>query len=893
VRGRCAALLMALSLTVPLHAAGQVCFAPPVDPTGFWPADGSGSDIVGGHTADLLFGARYSAGSAGQAFVLDGVDDYVSVPDDAALNAGTGDFTVDLWVNFDTLDGEQILVEKFASGTEQPGWTFTKWGYQSFQFTMLGGYVATPDLPITAGNWYHFAARRGGNTLTVFLNGDPVASAFNSGGNVDTPATLKFGHRGNSVDTPGSNDDRGFYLRGRIDEVHLFVARALTDEEIRAIYDAGAAGVCSSTVCGDGRSRFPEECDDGNLVGGDGCEADCTKTCGNGALGAGEACDDGNTVDGDGCDTNCTLTACGNGIPTTGETCDDGNLTSGDGCDSNCTLTACGNGVASSASGETCDDGNLVDDDGCDSNCTPTGCGNGIQTASEACDDGNPVDGDGCDSNCAPTGCGNGVVNAGEVCDDGNLFDDDGCDSNCIPSGCGNGTVSSALGETCDDGNHVSGDGCDSNCTTTACGNGVLTASTGESCDDGNLTDGDGCEADCSYTPVNVVVPPGGTATTDPSGDGATPQKPTQIAITTTTGGTITMDPVNDTVAVNGVQIIGISVQIEAPAATPEAPLVIKLTIDASIIPIGESPFRLSVVRNRVELLDCNGPLVADPDPCLAEVSDTPEGDVQLTVLTSHASLWQVAIRGQSKLEQACVNAMNAAGRKVAGTQSKAAITCLKLAATGAQPNAQACLTADATGAIGKAFAKTSLTETKKCSVAVPPFGFTGSPITNAAAQAAALGVVADVFGADLTTAVVPATSQPAATCQATVLRAAQKLFDLKANLLVACEKARLMGKTSLAVTASQLAECLAEVDADPKGKIAASVAKLASTVQTKCATLNVAATLPGTCFATGSPSACMDARTDCRICRMYDAANDLGADCDAFDDGLSNGSCP
>lgn len=66
-------------------------------------------------------------------------------------------------------------------------------------------------------------------------------------------------------------------------------------------------------------------------------------TCGNLAITTGEECDDGNLIDGDGCDSNCTVTACGNGVITVGEQCDDGNLVDCDGCDSNCTVTVCGN----------------------------------------------------------------------------------------------------------------------------------------------------------------------------------------------------------------------------------------------------------------------------------------------------------------------------------------------------------------------------------------------------------------------------------------------------------------------------------------------------------------------------------------------------------------------
>jgi cysteine-rich repeat protein/probable HAF family extracellular repeat protein len=183
-------------------------------------------------------------------------------------------------------------------------------------------------------------------------------------------------------------------------------------------------------VCGDADVDISEECDDGGLESGDGCDANCTLTaCGNGITTGDERCDDGNDASGDGCDPNCTLTGCGNSVLTTPELCDDGNSDSGDGCDSNCTMSACGNGVA--AGNEQCDDGTTSSGDGCDENCTPTACGNLVVSLGERCDDGNTVSGDGCDDNCQLTDCPNGVVTTGEYCDDGNSIDDDGCDGTC------------------------------------------------------------------------------------------------------------------------------------------------------------------------------------------------------------------------------------------------------------------------------------------------------------------------------------------------------------------------------------------------------------------------------------------------------------------------------
>jgi cysteine-rich repeat protein len=118
-------------------------------------------------------------------------------------------------------------------------------------------------------------------------------------------------------------------------------------------------------VCGNGKVEVDEQCDDGNLEDGDGCQADCTPTpvvnpdgggavCPNGLKEGTEACDDGNFVNGDGCENDCTVTGskpdagpydaghpavCGDGIREASEPCDDGNQVPGDGCENDCTKT--------------------------------------------------------------------------------------------------------------------------------------------------------------------------------------------------------------------------------------------------------------------------------------------------------------------------------------------------------------------------------------------------------------------------------------------------------------------------------------------------------------------------------------------------------------------------
>jgi len=72
--------------------------------------------------------------------------------------------------------------------------------------------------------------------------------------------------------------------------------------------------------------------------------ASVTYTCGNSAIEGTEQCDDGNVVSGDGCSSLCVSEVCGNGIIQGTEQCDDGNVVSGDGCSSLCVTEVGGGG---------------------------------------------------------------------------------------------------------------------------------------------------------------------------------------------------------------------------------------------------------------------------------------------------------------------------------------------------------------------------------------------------------------------------------------------------------------------------------------------------------------------------------------------------------------------
>lgn len=165
-------------------------------------------------------------------------------------------------------------------------------------------------------------------------------------------------------------------------------------------------------VCGNNEIDYRESCDDGNLVDGDGCAADCQlETCiaqTPGYPGV-PICDDGNGCTVDVCDQ-----SSGNCLHPT--SCDDGVVCTDDSCDLG--TNTCVNTVSHA----NCDDGNVCTND----SCVPSGC---LHTeASGSCDDGDTcTSADACvlgvcqgTDNGTCSACGDGTVDPGEACDDGN-----------------------------------------------------------------------------------------------------------------------------------------------------------------------------------------------------------------------------------------------------------------------------------------------------------------------------------------------------------------------------------------------------------------------------------------------------------------------------------------
>ncbi len=214
------------------------CLPPPANMAGWWSGDGNANDIVGNNHGTLQNGTTFFAGKVGQAFSFDGTDDFVEVPDHPSWAFGTGDFTIDLWVNFRQLKIDNPLVSNDEGGGSTNKWIFWVTSNNlNFHLNTSAGEssgVSVPFAPLL-NTWYHVAVARGGTTYTFYVNGAPLGSVINPQPVPDANAPLHIGRA------------ESFFTNGLLDEVEIF-SRALFASEIQAIFNADSAGKCKFTT---------------------------------------------------------------------------------------------------------------------------------------------------------------------------------------------------------------------------------------------------------------------------------------------------------------------------------------------------------------------------------------------------------------------------------------------------------------------------------------------------------------------------------------------------------------------------------------------------------------------------------------------------------------------
>lgn len=228
------------------------CALAPSDMVSWWPFDEPGGpvahDIAGYPNDGTYVGAPTPVPGVVQlALEFDGVGDYVQVPDQAELNLGTGDFTIDAWVRLESSTPVHTILDKRSvSSSAVAGYLlFTNSGYLCLQLAD-GTHTNYPSgLFVADGQWHHVAVtvdRDSTTGIRWYLDGNlgPVVHDSTAHpASLDNSAPLLF----------AKNADLSYWLHGALDEVEIF-DRVLSAQEVRSIFDAQSAGKCKCYCCG-------------------------------------------------------------------------------------------------------------------------------------------------------------------------------------------------------------------------------------------------------------------------------------------------------------------------------------------------------------------------------------------------------------------------------------------------------------------------------------------------------------------------------------------------------------------------------------------------------------------------------------------------------------------
>ena len=223
------------------------CTAPPAGLVSWWPGDGNALDIVGGNNGVLSNGVTFAAGEVGQAFAFNGNNQSVVIPDSSSLEL-TNTLTIEAWVNLGTLTDDpngpgRAIVSKVGGAAGDYGYQFV-FEHQTLIGQFNSPNQAWPQWAVTSptisslatGVWMHVAWTYDQNTMLLYLNGRPIATNVIGAHPIAT----------SSSNLRISGDDNGNVMfDGLIDAVSIY-NRALSANQIAAIYGAGAAGKCLS-----------------------------------------------------------------------------------------------------------------------------------------------------------------------------------------------------------------------------------------------------------------------------------------------------------------------------------------------------------------------------------------------------------------------------------------------------------------------------------------------------------------------------------------------------------------------------------------------------------------------------------------------------------------------
>jgi hypothetical protein len=158
----------------------------------------------------------------GQSIAFDGNGDHLDVSGSSSLEFGSADFTIELWLNINSV-GLYAITDPRTSGSSLSPLIWTKSTGELYYYT-AGGDRIVGSTQLNVNTWYHVALAKYNGTTTLYLNGSSEGS-FSDSYTYEQPTNFRIGRRYIPNDSNNSFD-----LDGKISDLRVVKGTAVYTE---------------------------------------------------------------------------------------------------------------------------------------------------------------------------------------------------------------------------------------------------------------------------------------------------------------------------------------------------------------------------------------------------------------------------------------------------------------------------------------------------------------------------------------------------------------------------------------------------------------------------------------------------------------------------------------
>jgi len=174
-------------------------------------------------------------------FTYNGSNATMSTPDNALLEPGTGDFTIETWVYYSAISGSSRCIMSKTDGGNAADWSYGLRTQTSGATYMEVGNgttsITSPTYTVTTGQWYQIVGvwtNVGSKSIALYVNG------VSQGSNSHTFSSVKNSTHGLSFGSFDGGATFGQWFNGRMGITRMY-SSALTGAQVLQNYNADRA----------------------------------------------------------------------------------------------------------------------------------------------------------------------------------------------------------------------------------------------------------------------------------------------------------------------------------------------------------------------------------------------------------------------------------------------------------------------------------------------------------------------------------------------------------------------------------------------------------------------------------------------------------------------------